>query len=158
VTQVLVTGMSGTGKSTALVELARRGHTTVDTDTDEWSVMVVDEDGEPDWVWRVDAMTTLLTTPRSGALVVSGCKTNQGRLYGLFDHVVLLSAPADVLLDRVSARENNPYGRTPDQRDRILRHLTDVEPRLRASASGEVDATLSVVAVADEIERICGLR
>jgi dephospho-CoA kinase len=31
-TTILVTGMSGTGKSTALAALARRGHRVVDTD------------------------------------------------------------------------------------------------------------------------------
>ena len=40
-TVVLVTGMSGTGKSAALAELARRGHRVVDTDYDGWTV------GEP---------------------------------------------------------------------------------------------------------------
>jgi dephospho-CoA kinase len=35
--KVLVTGMSGTGKSTALEALRRRGHRTVDTDTGQWS-------------------------------------------------------------------------------------------------------------------------
>ena len=35
-TTVLVTGMSGVGKSTALTELARRGYVTVDTDEGPW--------------------------------------------------------------------------------------------------------------------------
>lgn len=34
--RVLVTGMSGAGKSTLLAELARRGHTTIDTDHGGW--------------------------------------------------------------------------------------------------------------------------
>ena len=34
---ILVTGMSGTGKSTVLVELARRGYRVIDTDYDGWS-------------------------------------------------------------------------------------------------------------------------
>ena len=34
---VLVTGMSGTGKSTALAELGRRGFRVVDTDSSAWS-------------------------------------------------------------------------------------------------------------------------
>jgi dephospho-CoA kinase len=35
--KVLVTGMSGTGKSAALQALGERGHRVVDTDTDQWS-------------------------------------------------------------------------------------------------------------------------
>ena len=36
VSAVLVTGMSATGKSSVLAELARRGHRVVDTDYGEW--------------------------------------------------------------------------------------------------------------------------
>jgi dephospho-CoA kinase len=41
---ILLTGMSGVGKSTAMAELARRGFDTVDTDCGEWINVV---DGEP---------------------------------------------------------------------------------------------------------------
>jgi adenylate kinase family enzyme len=40
-TTVLVTGRSGTGKSTALAELARRGHRVVDTDYGDWIDVLV---------------------------------------------------------------------------------------------------------------------
>ena len=36
--RVLVTGMSGAGKTTVLDELRRRGHMTVDTDYDGWEL------------------------------------------------------------------------------------------------------------------------
>lgn len=36
--RILITGMSGVGKSTLLDELARRGRTTVDTDYDGWQL------------------------------------------------------------------------------------------------------------------------
>ncbi|MGH3840656.1 MAG: hypothetical protein ACRDS0_04290 [Pseudonocardiaceae bacterium] len=43
--RVLVTGMSGTGKSTALRALGQRGHRVVDTDSDEWCYWVTLPDG-----------------------------------------------------------------------------------------------------------------
>jgi shikimate kinase len=147
--KVLVTGMSGTGKSSALAGLAALGHRTVDTDTDRWSHWV-----GGDWVWREDAMTELLTGHREGALFVSGCKTNQGRFYPLFDHVVLLSAPADVLMARVTARTTNPYGRRPEQRAEILANLAAVEPLLRATATHELDATAPLGDVVQGLHRI----
>jgi dephospho-CoA kinase len=42
---ILVTGMSGTGKSTALVELRRRGFETVDTDDPGWCEWSDADDG-----------------------------------------------------------------------------------------------------------------
>lgn len=148
--KVLVTGMSGTGKSTALRALAARGHRTVDTDTDRWSHWVTLPDGSSDWVWREQALMDLLTGHDESSLFVSGCKSNQGRFYRLFDHVVLLHAPADVLLARVAARTDNPYGKRPDERDAILANLADIEPRLRATATLEIDTDTADV---DEVVR-----
>lgn len=50
--KILVTGMSGTGKSTALVERGERGHRVVDTDTDAWSHWVPMPDGSCGGVLR----------------------------------------------------------------------------------------------------------
>jgi shikimate kinase len=138
--KVLVTGMSGTGKSTALQALGEKGHRVVDTDTDHWSHWVTAPDGAPDWVWREDAIADLLASHTGGHLFVAGCKTNQGKFYPKFDHIALLSAPADVLLARIAARAGNPYGKHPAERTQILRNLAEVEPLLRATATIEIDA------------------
>lgn len=150
--KVLLTGMSGTGKSAALQLLGGRGHRVVDTDTDEWSHWVRLPDGSPDWVWRDDAVRALLTGHTDGHLFVAGCKTNQGQFYSQFDHVVLLSAPSDVLLERIAARTSNSYGKHPDERADILRYLAEVEPLLRASATAEIDATASLPEVVRQLE------
>ncbi|SBT54852.1 AAA family ATPase [Micromonospora narathiwatensis] len=154
--KVLVTGMSGTGKSTALQILAARGHRTVDTDTDRWSHWVRLPDGSPDWIWREQAIADLLAGHDGGSLFVAGCKSNQGRFYPQFDHVVLLSAPADVLLARIASRTNNPYGKRPDERAAILRHLATVEPRLRATATVEIDTSAPIETVVQRLEALTG--
>ncbi|WBC18167.1 AAA family ATPase [Micromonospora sp. WMMA1998] len=154
--KVLVTGMSGTGKSTALRMLAARGHRTVDTDSDRWSRWVTLADGSPDWVWREGAIADLLTGHRAGHLFVAGCKSKQGRFYPSFDHVVLLSAPAEVLLARIADRTDNPYGKRAEERAEILRNLAEVEPLLRATATAEVDASAPVESVVGHLERLAG--
>lgn len=73
--KVLVTGMSGTGKSTALVELAKRGFRVVDADSPEWSRWVPAAD---EWLWREDRIAALLAEDGDRALYVSGCMSNQG--------------------------------------------------------------------------------
>ena len=85
---------------------------------------------------------------------MAGCKSNQGRLYPQFDHIALLSAPADVILARIARRAGHPYGKTAEQRDEILRYLATVEPRLRATATVEIDATAPVGEVVRQLEEL----
>jgi dephospho-CoA kinase len=157
VTRVLITGMSGTGKSTVLEELSRRGHQVVDTDTEEWSHWVTMPDGSIDWVWRDGRIRSLLKHHHDGALFVAGCKTNQGEFYPLFDEVVLLSAPMDVMLARIDGRDDNPYGKNDEERELIRQHVETVEPLLRRSATHEIDTTGSIADIADQLEAIEGI-
>jgi len=140
--RVLVTGMSGVGKTTLLDELRRRGHLTVDTDYDGWEL--------PDRTWDERRMDRLLA--RHPDVIVSGTVENQARFYDRFEHVVLLSAPVDVLLERVSTRSNNPYGKTPEQRAEIASYMQTVEPLLRRGATLQLDGQRPTPELADAIE------
>ena len=140
--RLLVTGMSGTGKSTVLDELSRRGHATVDTDYDDWVLV--------SGAWDEQRMTRLLASHPD--VIVSGTVENQGRFYDRFEHVVLLSAPVEVLVERVRTRSNNPYGRTAQQRAEIATYAETVEPLLRQGATLELDARRSPCELADVIE------
>jgi shikimate kinase len=174
--RVLLTGMSGTGKSTLIRELAARGYKAIDADTDEWSEWVpVDPEADPfgwpgdadsvwrhqDWVWREDRIQHLLATEDTDVLFVSGTASNQGKFHAQFDHIVLLSAPVSVLRERLSTRTNNRYGKHPDELARVLRHLQTVEPLLRRVASLEVDTSPPVNRVVErilELVRLSSLR
>jgi broad-specificity NMP kinase len=142
-TKVLVTGMSGTGKSSALDELGRRGYRVVNTDDPGWTEWVDSPDevggGEPLWVEQ--RMIELLDTDDGRTLFVSGCVRNQVGFYERFDAVVLLSAPAEVILERIAHRTTNDFGKSPEERERILHDLATVEPFLRADCTHELDAS-----------------
>jgi hypothetical protein len=64
----------------------------------------------------------------------------------------LLSAPADTLLARITARTSNPYGKRPEERALILRYLAEVEPRLRATATIEIDASAPLSQIVQQLE------
>jgi dephospho-CoA kinase len=146
-----LTGMSGTGKSTALMELERRGFQVVDTDEPPWSEWR-DEDGG--YVWREELIAELLSNENGPTLYMSGTVSNQGRFYPRFDAVVLLSAPAEVLLRRLERRTTNDYGKTIDERRLILSHLAEVEPLLRATCTHEIDATQPIDDVVAQLVEI----
>ena len=156
---ILVTGMSGTGTSTALAELARRGFRVVDTDYDGFSVETWSaEESRPEQLWREDRIDELLARHEERApdepLFVSGCVSNQKTFHPRFAAVVLLSAPADVLLERLATRVTNDFGKSSDERERILADLAAVEPLLRAGADAEIDTRAPVAEVADRLLRI----
>ena len=150
--------MSGTGKSTVLAELARRGHRVVDTDAPGWSEDVATADGGTEQLWLEEPVAALLAQRAGGTLFVSGCAANQVRFYDRFDAVILLSVPEDVLLDRLATRTTNGFGKSAADRARILADLRAVEPLLRRGATAEIDGRRPVADVADELETVAGRR
>jgi dephospho-CoA kinase len=149
--RILVTGMSGTGKSSALAELAKAGFRVVDTDVGGWSEWSEAEGG---YVWREDRMTALLAEDDGPSLYVSGTVSNQGRFYDRFDAVVLLSAPAGVLLSRLENRRTNDYGKSREERELILRQLAEVEPLLRRTCTHELDAAEPLDRIVEQLAEL----
>ena len=143
--------MSGTGKSSALAELARRGFRAVDTDEPGWTV----EDADGGHWWDEERIAQLLAE-EGQTLYVSATVSNQGRFYDRFDAVVLLSAPADVLLDRITERTTNDYGKSLEERELIRTHLREVEPLLRRTCTHEIDATQPLAVVVERLVEIGG--
>lgn len=141
---VLITGMSGVGKTTVLSELARRGRRTIDTDYDGWVL--------PDGRWDEPRMAALLASVEP--VIVSGTVENQGRFYDRFGAVVVLTVPIEILLERLEARTNNPYGKSEADRDDVIRYVQEVEPLLRASSTIELDGRMAVAELADWVERL----
>lgn len=160
--RVLITGMSGTGKSTLIGALRARGRRAVDLDEDGWSHWAPAE-GDPtgatpghDWVWRLDRLAALLASEEQGGDVfVAGCAPNMAVVVPRFDHVVLLSAPAEVLLERRAARSGNPYGKRPEEAAQVVENLRLIEPLLRRIASCEIDARDPLDEIVEAVLALC---
>lgn len=139
--RVLLTGVSGTGKSTLVRELRRRGYNAFDADDDGFSAPLPDGT----WAWRVEPIRSLFEHHGDQLLFFAGCSDEQAAFD--FDFKVLLTAPVEVILNRLRLRTTNPFGKTPAERDRVLADMDWVLPLLRASA----DLVLETTGPADEV-------
>jgi len=133
--RILLTGMSGVGKSSVIDELAARGYKAIDTD---YGFCETGSDG--DQLWLEDRLEGLLTTEDSDMLILAGCVTNQGKF--------------DVIVERLRSRSNNPYGKHPEELALILEQLAEIEPLLRRGADHEIVTTLPLPDVVDAVLRI----
>lgn len=151
-----MTGMSGTGKSSALAELCRRGYRVVDTDEPGWREYrpypkPIDELHRGEYHWVEPRMTELLESDDGRHLFVAGGVRNQSAFYARFDAIVLLTAPAEVLLSRVAGRTTNTYGQTQLERAEIVADLAEIEPGLRTACTHRLDATRPLAAIVADL-------
>lgn len=102
-------------------------------------------------------MHSLLSTEDADVLFVSGCAANMGKFLPQFDHVVLLTAPAAVIIERLRTRTNNVYGKRPDEVARVLGLMETVEPLLRRVADHEIDTSVSLDDVVANLLRLVEL-
>jgi len=139
--RVLVTGMSGTGKSTVAAELRRRGHAAFDADEDGFTA----PGAGGSWAWRVDEISELLADVGDGLVFFAGCSDEQARFH--WDLRVVLTVPETVLVDRLATRSSNSYGRGAGELDRVLADRREIEPLLLAAADLVIDTRQPVPAV-----------
>jgi len=156
---ILITGMFGTGKSAALGQLRQRGYPAVHTDDGEWIELApVPGGADLERQWREDLIGALITRhERAGEpLFIGGTVWNQRVFYPRFREIVLLSAPLEVMLERIAARDGNRFGKTPGERERIVADTAAVEPLLRSSATIEIDARRPLAEVVDRLAALAG--
>ncbi len=71
-----------------------------------------------------------------------------------FDHVVLLSAPTDIIVERLHTRTSNLYGKHPDEITRVLSLVETLEPLLRRAADHEIDTSACIEDVVEILLRL----
>ena len=133
--RILLTGMSGTGKSTLLRQLASDQIATVDLDEPGW--METDSTGER--LIRIDRVRSFLAENAHRHVVLAGCAINQRELYGDLDAVILLTAPLPVMRRRIQARTDNPFGKSIPEWQKSESDTKEVVPLLRRSCTLELN-------------------
>jgi broad-specificity NMP kinase len=145
--RILITGMSGVGKTTVIRALRALDFRAIDMDEPGWASF--DEFGQQRWdVARLqELMGELLSEP----LFVSGCSEDQVALYPQFSKIILLSAPKSVIAQRLARRTDNSYGKRVAELEEVMRNLDEIEPLLRKQATHEIVTTQPIDAVVEAI-------
>jgi hypothetical protein len=167
---VLITGMSGAGKSTIAGVLARRGLVAIDSDDDPFLARSVDLAGNvvedmsvPDfawlarhnWAWDPARLDELIRAAAPATLYVCGGAENELELADRFTRVFLLEMDEATMLTRLDApSRDNEWGRIGDTRDYLRRRLPVVQGRLRVFGAIPIDARQPLDEVADAILRV----
>ncbi len=80
-------------------------------------------------------MGRLLAQADENQVFIAGCSEEQVEF--AWDMQVLLTAPKEVMLDRLQTRSGNTYGRSLIEQEQVLADLANVDPLLRRTADLE---------------------
>lgn len=156
-----MTGNPGSGKSTMVAELTRRGLLAVDTDDlASW----VDDSGMPaeqprhattawltshQWVWTRAAFEQTIQTSHPAPVFFCGIARNQLVMLDLFDLVFLLALDDQTQLDRLNTQSN--ADRNAAQRAQIIEGRHVFEEQIRNAGATVLDGRLSTSILATSI-------
>ena len=161
----LITGVAGTGKSSAAEELRRRGYAAYDTE-EGFSYYIDKRTGErctypkepsPQWyenherVFDENILLNLFKKHQAEPLFISSITANQSKFYADFDKIFLLTAPDDTITHRLGTRTNNYFGRHPVDLQRVIGRHQQFDDELKAIGAIEIDATKPVSEMVDQI-------
>lgn len=151
---IYITGMSGTGKSSVIQNLSKKGFTAIDTDYGDWKELSISGD-TPEWILKEENIKKLVSKPLASPVFIAGCCSNQVNLYPFFDHILLFSASLETILARVSTRISNPYGQLSHERDEIIWNFENIQPLLQEGADIEYNTeVMTVEEIASSLEQL----
>lgn len=159
VRNVLVEGVSGTGKTAVATELLRRGHHAIHGDRalayqgDPATGEKLSGSVHEHHIWDVGKVRALVEDRSRPVTFFCGGSRNFHRFIHWFDTVFVLEVDRETLLARLAARPPGEFGADPREHALILRlHATQEDlPR----HGWRIDATAPLAQVVDEILSRC---
>lgn len=114
---VLVTGMSGVGKSSVLKEISDSDNITVDLDYGDW--MYIDPSAD-DFKLDTNRIVNFIQTTLHKNIFFAGTAINQGGIYPYLDFVITLTAPLEIMKERINKRTDNSFGKSEYEWEKIV--------------------------------------
>jgi dephospho-CoA kinase len=133
---ILITGITGSGKSAVCDELKKRGYKAYDIEIMEGLFNLVDNKTgkivngydnknlewvkRHDWVCNRKKLQELVRKNAKDVAFYCGTAGNLDELLFLFGKIFLLKVSPKILRERLSTRKSNDYGRTSEVQDWII--------------------------------------
>lgn len=170
---VLIEGVSGSGKTSVATELQRRGYHVVHGDRElkyrgdpstgapvEMPAAFPDDRSRAEWVsahlcWPVDQVAALVADTNAAVTFFCGGSRNSAMFIHLFDAVFILDVDLDTMNRRLDERPGNDWagrGRRAERELAVTLHRT----REDLPQGTRIDATQPLTRVVDEILRLSG--
>jgi len=166
-----ITGVSGTGKSSVIEELKKRGIDAFDIDSMEglchWRDETLGKRVEyypgvgKEWL---DKHYYFCDTKKlkeimdgcDGAVVVSGLASNQEEFLALFDKVFLFHCDEKIFLHRLDTRENHDFAKDKSEQEHVLGYYKEFENEMREYGAVPIDTNAPLNNIVDKIiSEIC---
>ncbi len=167
---IYITGIPGSGKSTARQELLRRGYVAYGGAEDTIAAFYDNQTGRrlegwveakdrtPEWkakyTWKIARETIEQLKKRAEDKTIFLCavaRNDVDELWDLFDTVIALTIDEETLQHRLATRANNDVGKTPDELQHILEQQKLARQRYERLGAAIVDGTQPIEKVVDEI-------
>lgn len=164
---ILITGVSGSGKSEVSRQLKALGYETHDMDSVENLCVMVDKvtglptpyDNSNDiekmekmrWLYKTDELQKLIANQKNEVAFYCGIPSNWEEVAPLFTKIILLTASGQIIRQRLISRVDNGYGKSVEVQDHILDGKEETEKDLREKGAVVIDANQSLEDVAKEV-------
>ncbi len=164
--KILVTGVSGTGKTTVCRELKKKGVDTIGIDeTEGLSYWVNKETRERlvkkadfseeflathEWVCDMELLTKL-TEEVDGPVVICGNVENILEIVDFCDTSLLLVCSPETFFARIDSREDNEYGQSEDAKNFMLSYYEKDNQKCLQAGAVTIDAEHSIEEVVADV-------
>lgn len=163
--KILITGVAGSGKSSVANELKKRGLAAYDADAG-FSYYADKKTGEKavrplnptlEWydqherVFAENVLNNLFKKHTGETLFICSITANQSKFYPQFEHIFLLSAPSEIIIERLQNRTNNHFGKHPLELKRVIDRCEEFNNQLLNAGAIEIDSTRPINKVVNKI-------
>ena len=164
---ILVTGISGTGKSTIANELNNQGYKAISIEDIEGLCTIINKKtGKPfknfdinniemikqsDWICNKKKLQLLLRKNSKGIVSYCGSSSNFDEILPFFDKIFLLKTSVKVLRERLNTRTSNKFGRTAEVQKWVFGWKNWWEAHMKEKGAIVINASRPPQVIAKEI-------